>query len=133
MDESDINENRNDQPTEQDVVWRLPPSYQTSQDDPALRAEMDAIGVDIHVLTVNTGFFRYDLDADLALQGTAQALALPVVPAVAQLVEAREPPRELLREVQDRDELLTGEVAGLGDLFRRLCQPPHRCQRRAGR
>jgi aminocarboxymuconate-semialdehyde decarboxylase len=29
-------------------------------------AEMDAMGVDIHCLTVNTGFFRYDLDADIA-------------------------------------------------------------------
>lgn len=28
-------------------------------------AEMDAIGVDVHVLTVNTGFFKYDLDADV--------------------------------------------------------------------
>lgn len=28
--------------------------------------EMDEIGVDVHVLTVNTGFFRYDLDAELA-------------------------------------------------------------------
>jgi aminocarboxymuconate-semialdehyde decarboxylase len=26
-------------------------------------AEMDAMGVDVHVLTVNTGFFKYDLDA----------------------------------------------------------------------
>jgi aminocarboxymuconate-semialdehyde decarboxylase len=26
-------------------------------------AEMDEMGVDVHVLTVNTGFFRYDLDA----------------------------------------------------------------------
>ncbi|HJR99244.1 MAG TPA: amidohydrolase family protein [Actinomycetota bacterium] len=29
-------------------------------------AEMDAMGVDIHCLTVNTGFFRYDLDAEVA-------------------------------------------------------------------
>ena len=28
--------------------------------------EMDAMGVDVHVLTVNTGFFRYDVDAQLA-------------------------------------------------------------------
>ena len=27
--------------------------------------EMDEMGVDIHVLTINTGFFRYDLDAQL--------------------------------------------------------------------
>jgi predicted methyltransferase len=44
VEESNINENPNDQPTEDDVVWRLPPSYQTSRDDPELRAEMDAIG-----------------------------------------------------------------------------------------
>ena len=25
-------------------------------------AEMDEMGVDVHCLTVNTGFFRYDLD-----------------------------------------------------------------------
>jgi len=29
-------------------------------------AEMDAIGVDVHVLTVNTDFFRYDLEPALA-------------------------------------------------------------------
>jgi aminocarboxymuconate-semialdehyde decarboxylase len=28
-------------------------------------AEMDAMGVDMHALTVNTGFFRYDLDAEV--------------------------------------------------------------------
>jgi predicted methyltransferase len=44
VDQSDINENPNDQPTVDDVVWRLPPSYQTSQENPELRAEMDAIG-----------------------------------------------------------------------------------------
>jgi aminocarboxymuconate-semialdehyde decarboxylase len=27
--------------------------------------EMDEMGVDVHVLTINTGFFRYDLDADI--------------------------------------------------------------------
>jgi aminocarboxymuconate-semialdehyde decarboxylase len=27
---------------------------------------MDSMGVDVHCLTVNTGFFRYDLDAELA-------------------------------------------------------------------
>lgn len=41
---SSINENPADRPTKDDVVWRLPPSYQTSADDPDLRAEMDAIG-----------------------------------------------------------------------------------------
>jgi predicted methyltransferase len=41
---SDINQNPNDQPTEEDVVWRLPPSYFTSEEDPELQAKMDAIG-----------------------------------------------------------------------------------------
>jgi predicted methyltransferase len=44
VDESDVNQNPKDQPTEQDVVWRLPPSYATSQDDPELKAEVDEIG-----------------------------------------------------------------------------------------
>ena len=42
--ESDINANPLDQPGEEDVVWRLPPSYGTSQDNPELKAAMDAIG-----------------------------------------------------------------------------------------
>jgi predicted methyltransferase len=42
--ESAINENPLDQPTVDDFVWRLPPSLGTSQDDPELRAEMEAIG-----------------------------------------------------------------------------------------
>ena len=44
VDESDINENPKDQPTETDKVWRLPPSYGTSDDDPELRAQMEEIG-----------------------------------------------------------------------------------------
>ena len=44
VDESDMNQNPNDRPTEEDVVWRLPPGYQTSGDDPEMRAEMDEIG-----------------------------------------------------------------------------------------
>ncbi|MGH8222220.1 MAG: class I SAM-dependent methyltransferase [Woeseiaceae bacterium] len=44
VDESGINQNPKDQPTEDEFVWRLPPSYMTSQDNPELRAEMDAIG-----------------------------------------------------------------------------------------
>ena len=44
VDESDINENPKDQPTEADKVWRLPPSYGTSEEDPELRARMDEIG-----------------------------------------------------------------------------------------
>lgn len=42
--ESDINENDRDQPTADDIVWRLPPSLSTSREDPELRAEMEAIG-----------------------------------------------------------------------------------------
>ena len=42
--ESAINENPKDQPGEDDVVWRLPPSFGTSQDNPELKAEMEAIG-----------------------------------------------------------------------------------------
>ncbi len=41
---SDINVNGKDQPTEKDIVWRLPPSFATSRDDPELQAEMQAIG-----------------------------------------------------------------------------------------
>lgn len=41
---SDMNENPNDQPGDDDVVWRLPPSFGTSQDNPELKAEMAAIG-----------------------------------------------------------------------------------------
>jgi predicted methyltransferase len=42
--ESDINENPKDQPGPDDIVWRLPPTYATSRDNPELKAEMDAIG-----------------------------------------------------------------------------------------
>lgn len=41
---SDVNENPKDQPTTKDIVWRLPPGLQTSSEDPALRAQMEAIG-----------------------------------------------------------------------------------------
>jgi predicted methyltransferase len=41
---SDVNENPKDRPSASEVVWRLPPSLQTSAEDPALRAEMEAIG-----------------------------------------------------------------------------------------
>jgi len=44
VDESGINENPKDQPSENDVVWRLPPSYGTSGEDPELRSEMADIG-----------------------------------------------------------------------------------------
>jgi predicted methyltransferase len=42
--ESDINENPEDQPTADDMVWRLPPSYGGGQVNPNLRAKMDEIG-----------------------------------------------------------------------------------------
>lgn len=42
--ESMINENPNDVPSEDDIVWRLPPSYNGVADDAALKAEVDAIG-----------------------------------------------------------------------------------------
>lgn len=42
--ESDINANPNDQPTTDDIVWRLPPSLATSGEDPELRAELEAVG-----------------------------------------------------------------------------------------
>jgi predicted methyltransferase len=41
---SEINANPKDQPTEQDFVWRLPPALATSRDNPALKAQMEAIG-----------------------------------------------------------------------------------------
>jgi predicted methyltransferase len=41
---SEINANPADQPTESDIVWRLPPSLGTSRKDPALKAQMEAIG-----------------------------------------------------------------------------------------
>ncbi|MDH3748410.1 MAG: methyltransferase [Gammaproteobacteria bacterium] len=42
--ESDINENERDRPTEDEVVWRLPPSYNGAGDDAELMAALDAIG-----------------------------------------------------------------------------------------
>lgn len=42
--ESGINRNHADEPTEEDVVWRLPPSLNVGEDDPELRARMEAIG-----------------------------------------------------------------------------------------
>jgi len=41
---SDINQNGKDQPTDSDIVWRLPPSLATSRDNPELKAQMEAIG-----------------------------------------------------------------------------------------
>lgn len=42
--ESDINANDKDQPTEDDIVWRLPPSYATSGEDDDLKAQYAAVG-----------------------------------------------------------------------------------------
>ncbi len=42
--QSDINSNPLDVPTEADVVWRLPPTYNGTADDPELKAQVDGIG-----------------------------------------------------------------------------------------
>jgi predicted methyltransferase len=42
--ESAINENTKDVPSNEDVVWRLPPSLATSREDADLKAKMEAIG-----------------------------------------------------------------------------------------
>lgn len=42
--DSDVNANPLDVPTEDDFVWRLPPTLGTSGEDPDLRASMQAIG-----------------------------------------------------------------------------------------
>jgi len=42
--EMDFNQNEKDQPSESDVVWRLPPTYMTSRDNPELRPELEAVG-----------------------------------------------------------------------------------------
>jgi predicted methyltransferase len=44
VDKSEINANPKDQPSESDVVWRLPPTLATSKDNPDLKAQMEAIG-----------------------------------------------------------------------------------------
>ena len=41
---SEINANPQDRPTEKDFVWRLPPTLATSQSNPELKAQMEAIG-----------------------------------------------------------------------------------------
>jgi len=41
---SDINLNPKDQPTEKDIVWRLPPTYATSGKDPELKKQYMAVG-----------------------------------------------------------------------------------------
>ncbi|MBT8086622.1 MAG: methyltransferase [Gammaproteobacteria bacterium] len=42
--ESAVNSNPKDQPGDEDIVWRLPPSLATSADDPELKAIMEAVG-----------------------------------------------------------------------------------------
>ena len=42
--ESDVNRNPEDVPAEDEVVWRLPPNINGSEDDPELRAKYEAIG-----------------------------------------------------------------------------------------
>ncbi|MEM9529677.1 MAG: methyltransferase [Pseudomonadota bacterium] len=42
--ESGINHNHNDQPGDNDVVWRLPPTLATSRDNEELRKELQAVG-----------------------------------------------------------------------------------------
>ena len=41
---SEINRNPKDMPGEEDIVWRLPPSLNTSRDNPEMRAKYEAIG-----------------------------------------------------------------------------------------
>ncbi len=41
---SDLNANDNDMPATDEFVWRLPPSYSGSADNPELKAQVDAIG-----------------------------------------------------------------------------------------
>ena len=42
--ESEINANEKDQPSTDDIVWRLPPSFATSKKDPQLREKLQAVG-----------------------------------------------------------------------------------------
>lgn len=42
--ETDVNANPKDQPTTDDIVWRLPPTLFTSRENPELQAKMRAIG-----------------------------------------------------------------------------------------
>lgn len=44
VEQSNVNANPEDVPGEDDIVWRLPPSLNTSKDDPELRAQYEAIG-----------------------------------------------------------------------------------------
>lgn len=42
--ETDINRNPKDKPGSEDIVWRLPPSFSTSEHDPQLRMKMQQLG-----------------------------------------------------------------------------------------
>ena len=42
--DSDMNVNENDQPTTDDIVWRLPPTLATSDENAELRARYEAVG-----------------------------------------------------------------------------------------
>jgi predicted methyltransferase len=42
--ESDVNANDKDQPSGDDIVWRLSPTFATSRDNPELKAQLAAIG-----------------------------------------------------------------------------------------
>lgn len=42
--ESAVNENALDQPTTEDIVWRLPPTLATSKEDPELAEQLKAVG-----------------------------------------------------------------------------------------
>jgi predicted methyltransferase len=44
VEKSEVSANAKDQPSEADVVWRLPPTLATSKDKPELQAQMKAIG-----------------------------------------------------------------------------------------
>jgi predicted methyltransferase len=44
VEKSELNANPKDQPSDKDVVWRLPPTLAMSKDNPALKAQMEAIG-----------------------------------------------------------------------------------------
>ena len=41
---SDINANPKDKPSNDDIVWRLPPNLSTSREDAELKAKYEAIG-----------------------------------------------------------------------------------------
>jgi len=44
VESSEINANPKDRPMDKDIVWRLPPTFATSEKDPELKAKMQEIG-----------------------------------------------------------------------------------------